>query len=88
MALFKKRAAGKPGEWYYCIKHQKVEEGPECRAADRLGPYPTRTEAQHAMELTAERNAEWETDPRWRDEPTRGEDTSGEGEGEGPRGAG
>ncbi len=30
MALFKKRTAGKPGEWYYCLEHKKVEEGPEC----------------------------------------------------------
>ncbi|MGY0062360.1 hypothetical protein ACWY4P_38480 [Streptomyces sp. LZ34] len=79
MALFKKRAAGKPGEWYYCIKHQKVEEGPECRAADRLGPYPSRTEAEHAVELTAERNVEWESDPRWRDEPARGGGAPDEG---------
>ncbi|CAM5708759.1 SPOR domain-containing protein OS=Streptomyces tendae OX=1932 GN=GUR47_11150 PE=4 SV=1 [Streptomyces tendae] len=28
MALFKKRTVGKPGEWYYCLEHQKVEQGP------------------------------------------------------------
>ncbi|MGS2587602.1 hypothetical protein [Streptomyces hebeiensis] len=75
MALFKKRAVGKPGEWYYCLRHRTVEEGPECRAADRFGPYATREEASHAMETARDRNREWETDPRWDD------GTKGEGEG-------
>ena len=39
MALFKKRTVGKPGEWYYCLEHGTVEEGPECPAKDRFGPY-------------------------------------------------
>ncbi|GAA1726866.1 hypothetical protein [Streptomyces yatensis] len=68
MALFKRGTAGKPGEWYYCIRHQKVEEGPECRAADRLGPYASREEAARAMETARERNEEWQNDPRWRDD--------------------
>ncbi|MER5962610.1 hypothetical protein [Streptomyces sp. NPDC002057] len=67
MALFKKRAAGKPGEWYYCLEHKKVEEGPDCPAKNRFGPYATREEASHAMETARERNLEWETDPRWHD---------------------
>lgn len=67
MALFKRRTVGKPGEWYYCLVHQKVEEGPECPAKDRFGPYGTREEAQHAMDTAHERNLEWETDPRWHD---------------------
>ncbi|MGK5732680.1 hypothetical protein [Streptomyces sp. URMC 124] len=73
MALFKKRPEGKPGEWYYCLKHGTVEEGPECRAADRLGPYGTRGEASHAMQTARERNEEWRNDPRWND------DAAGEG---------
>ncbi|MBW5483536.1 hypothetical protein [Streptomyces bambusae] len=67
MALFKKRQVGKPGEWYYCLVHQKVEEGPECPAKDRFGPYTTREEAAHAMETARERNLEWQTDPKWND---------------------
>ncbi|QIK09051.1 hypothetical protein G7Z12_26555 [Streptomyces sp. ID38640] len=67
MALFKRPTVGKPGEWYYCLKHRTVEEGPECRAADRFGPYATREEAAHAMETARERNVEWETDPKWHD---------------------
>ncbi|WP_432036836.1 hypothetical protein [Streptomyces cucumeris] len=69
MALFKRKAEGKPGEWYYCLKHGTVEEGPECRAADRMGPYASREEAGHAMETARERNEEWQNDPRWQNEP-------------------
>ncbi|WP_212910553.1 hypothetical protein [Streptomyces sp. TS71-3] len=68
MAVFRKRPTGKPGEWYYCIKHHKVEEGPECPAKNRLGPYATREEAARALETVSDRNREWDTDPRWGDE--------------------
>ncbi|MBD0734840.1 hypothetical protein [Streptomyces sp. CBMA29] len=68
MALFRaKKPAGKPGEWFYCIEHHKVEEGPECPAKDRFGPYSTREEAQRAMDTAAERNLQWDTDPKWHD---------------------
>ncbi|MEE1738455.1 hypothetical protein [Streptomyces sp. BE147] len=67
MALFKKRTVGKPGEWYYCLVHKKVEEGPECPAKDRFGPYTSPGEAQRAMDTAQERNLEWETDPKWHD---------------------
>ncbi|OPF73386.1 hypothetical protein VT50_0228650 [Streptomyces antioxidans] len=74
MALFRRGTAGKPGEWYYCIEHQKVEEGPECRAADRLGPYASPEEAARAVETVRERDAEWRNDPRWRDDKPQGGD--------------
>ncbi|WP_435244328.1 hypothetical protein [Streptomyces sioyaensis] len=80
MALFKRRTVGKPGEWFYCLNHQTVEEGPECRAADRFGPYATREEASHAMETARERNLEWDTDPKWHEK--------GEGQGTGDGAAG
>ncbi|MGK4583627.1 hypothetical protein [Kitasatospora sp. HPMI-4] len=74
MALgFGRKPTGKPGEWFYCIKHAKVEEGPECPAKDRLGPYASREEAAHALEIADERNREWRTDPRWSDEAPSGE---------------
>jgi hypothetical protein len=68
MPLFRHQPTGKPGEWYYCLKHQKVEEGPECAAKDRLGPYASREEAQSALEIAAERNRDWRNDPRWNDD--------------------
>ncbi|MET8980453.1 hypothetical protein ABZX85_33085 [Streptomyces sp. NPDC004539] len=67
MALFKKRTVGKPGEWFYCLEHKKVEEGPDCPGKDRFGPYPTRADAEHAMQTARERNLQWENDARWND---------------------
>ncbi|WP_418956735.1 hypothetical protein [Streptomyces tritici] len=69
MSLFKKRTTGKPGEWFYCLEHKKVEEGPDCPAKNRFGPYPTREEASRAMDTARERNEAWETDPAWHDAP-------------------
>ncbi|WP_062211905.1 hypothetical protein [Streptomyces sp. NBRC 109706] len=69
MALFKRKATGQPGEWYYCLKHGKVEEGPECPAKDRLGPYPSRAEAAQAIEIARERDDRWRNDPRWAEDP-------------------
>ena len=77
MPLFKRKTAGKPGEWYYCLEHSKVEEGPECPAKNRLGPYGTREEAAHAMETAHDRNADWENDPRWQDKSGRGDGDGG-----------
>ena len=68
MALFRKRPVGKPGEWYYCLRHRKAEEGPECPGRRRLGPFASRSEAERALETVSERNEAWDTDPRWGDE--------------------
>jgi hypothetical protein len=73
MALFKRQTAGKPGEFYYCLKHRKAEEGPECAGRNRLGPYATRQEAEHAIETVSERNRAWDDDPRWTDDPAAGD---------------
>ncbi|MFP3990930.1 hypothetical protein U9R90_26370 [Streptomyces sp. E11-3] len=83
MALFKKRTVGKPGEWYFCLRHGTVEEGPECRALDRFGPYTTREEAGHALQTARERNLKWENDPRWHDESDNGDDSTGDTDGTG-----
>lgn len=55
-------------EFWYCLKHHAVEPREGCRNADRLGPYETETEAEHALDRVAERNEEWEGDPRWNDD--------------------
>jgi hypothetical protein len=54
-------------EWWFCLKHQKVEHGAGCANADRLGPYATEAEAAGALQRAAERNEEWDSDPRWKD---------------------
>ncbi|MEU0930932.1 hypothetical protein [Streptomyces malaysiensis] len=68
MALFQGREAGKPGEWFHRLTHDTVEDGPECRAADRFGPYSSREEAGQATEIHRERNEQRTVDPRWRGE--------------------
>lgn len=55
------------GEWYYCLDHHHVEPYEGGRADNRLGPYATQEEAQHALERVAERNEAWDTDPVWND---------------------
>lgn len=56
-------------EFWYCLKHKTVEGRQGCRNADRLGPYASADEAAHALDKVAERNEEWDNDPRWNDKP-------------------
>ncbi|WP_034269120.1 hypothetical protein [Actinospica robiniae] len=46
-------------QWYYCLKHHKVEGRVGCRAKDRIGPFATQEEAEHALEKVHERNEAW-----------------------------
>jgi len=53
-------------QWWYCLKHHTVESGDQvCKASDRLGPYATREEAEHALERVAERNEKWDAEDEW-----------------------
>ena len=66
------------GQWYYCLKHRAVEPYEACRSDDRLGPYATRGEAEHALERARERNEIWDNDPRFNDrDPDEDPDDSG-----------
>ena len=51
-------------KFWYCVKHHAVEGADGCPPIDRLGPYPTREEAERALEKVAERNAAWEEQDR------------------------
>jgi hypothetical protein len=46
--------------WWYCLRHQAVEHGAGCPGKDRLGPYRTREEAEHALDNVRRRNQEWD----------------------------
>jgi hypothetical protein len=46
--------------WWFCLKHHTVESDTVCPAKDRLGPYPTKEAAEHALETVKQRNAEWD----------------------------
>jgi hypothetical protein len=54
--------------YYFCLTHHTVEGAVGCKASERLGPYPSREEAERALEKVAERNAAWDNDPRWNDD--------------------
>ena len=54
-------------EYWYCLKHHTVEPREGCKNADRLGPYATAAEASRALEKVAERNEDWDNDPKWND---------------------
>jgi hypothetical protein len=57
-----KRLGDARGDWYYCFKHQKVEKRDDCRQMDRMGPYPTRQDAENWRDRVAARNAAWGDD--------------------------
>ncbi|HEY1919005.1 MAG TPA: hypothetical protein VGH27_25820 [Streptosporangiaceae bacterium] len=47
--------------WWYCTTHNTVEQGDgPCPGKDRLGPYATREEAEHALDTVHRRNEEWD----------------------------
>jgi hypothetical protein len=48
--------------WYYCLVHQQVEPEEGCANAERMGPYETEAEAEHALELAKERNEAFDAD--------------------------
>ncbi len=47
-------------QWWFCLKHNTVEAKPDCPGKDRLGPYPTREAAEHALDTVRRRNKEWD----------------------------
>ena len=55
-------------EYWFCLKHHTVEGEEGCRNADRLGPYGSSEEASRALDKVAERNEDWESDPKWNDD--------------------
>jgi hypothetical protein len=50
------------GDWYWCMRHERVEHGPGCPAADRMGPYATEDDARNWREIVARRNAQWDAE--------------------------
>lgn len=45
--------------FWFNTRTAEVEEGPQSLATYRLGPFETRTEAEHATEIIAERARQW-----------------------------
>ncbi len=59
---------GRNDAWFYCLKHQTVEPEGQCKATDRLGPYPTPDAAAGALAALREREERLEAEDRqWRE---------------------
>ncbi|WP_263120730.1 SPOR domain-containing protein [Cellulomonas sp. RIT-PI-Y] len=51
-------------EFYFNVETGEVERGKESSWSSRLGPYPTREAAEHALATARERNAAWDEEDR------------------------
>ncbi|WP_375430468.1 SPOR domain-containing protein [uncultured Friedmanniella sp.] len=54
--------------WYDLTTKSAVQDSRAGKSADRLGPYPSREDAERALEKVAERNDTFDHDPRWNDD--------------------
>lgn len=53
-------------EYWYCTRHHRVEWKDLCPVRFRLGPYPTRGDAENALAEFKARNDAWEAqDEEW-----------------------
>ena len=63
-------------DWWWCLEHERVEQGAGCPNMKRLGPYPTREQAESAPSRTAARTAEQDArdaaDDDWGRPPAKG----------------
>lgn len=61
--------------WWYCLNHNRVEDENGCALTDRLGPYASREEAEHALESararTAAEDARDKADDDWGTPPAK-----------------
>ena len=56
-------------QWGFDLKtNTAVQDRMAGRAADRLGPYASREEAERALQRVEERNETFDNDPRWNDD--------------------
>ena len=56
------------GPWFYCLKHNTVEDRDGGAERHRLGPYATREAAEHALQPVAEREGRLTAeDGAWRE---------------------
>lgn len=47
-------------QWWYNLTTGEVEQGMVSTSYDRVGPFETKDQAQHALEKLAENNRAWE----------------------------
>lgn len=49
-----------PDQWWYNLVTGQVEFGAGAPNSERLGPYATKDEAEHALQRARERNEAWD----------------------------
>lgn len=58
-------------EYWWCLTHARVEEGPGCPNMERLGPYSSREQAETAIDRAKARTeAEDAKDKAWEEGPS------------------
>jgi hypothetical protein len=56
-------------QWWFDLKTKSaVQDTKAGKATERLGPYASRDEAERALDKVEERNAAYDSDPRWNDD--------------------
>jgi hypothetical protein len=56
-------------QWWFCLKHMRVEGEKGCPNKDRLGPYESKEAAERALQTASERNEAWrKQDKEWEDD--------------------
>lgn len=54
-------------QWWWCLRHERVEHGEGCPHSERLGPYPTEEAARNWKKKAEENTEAWDDeDERWR----------------------
>ncbi|THJ67531.1 SPOR domain-containing protein [Arthrobacter echini] len=52
-------------EYWYNVRTREVEEDRQSDWKQLIGPYPTRAEAENALQKVQERNEAWDDDGGW-----------------------
>ena len=56
------------GQWWWCLTHERAEQGSDCALAERLGPYASEEAARSYAERAAARTEAWDReDEEWRE---------------------
>jgi hypothetical protein len=48
------------GQWWFCLRHMRVEPDQGCPNKDRMGPYSSEAEAAGALQRAEDRNKAWD----------------------------
>jgi hypothetical protein len=60
-------SAAPTGNFWYCMKHRAVETDQGCANSDRIGPFPTASEAADALNTIAARERAYDADDaKWK----------------------